>query len=125
MQIEHVGLWVHDLEAMKAFYQMMFKAKGGERYENRAKGFQSYFLTFESGARLEIMHQVDQLVDRAVQGQYAHLAISVDSREMVDQLVVQFKAQGLPLLNGPRVTGDGYYEAVVEDPEHNLIELTV
>ncbi|KRL61602.1 VOC family protein [Latilactobacillus fuchuensis] len=125
MQIEHVGLWVHDLEAMKAFYQMMFKAKGGERYENRAKGFQLYFLTFESGARLEIMHQVDQLVDRAVQGQYAHLAISVDSREMVDQLVVQFKAQGLPLLNGPRVTGDGYYEAVVEDPEHNLIELTV
>ena len=125
MQIEHVGLWVHDLEAMKAFYQMMFKAKGGERYENHAKGFQSYFLTFESGARLEIMHQVDQLVDRAVQGQYAHLAMSVDSREMVDQLVVQFKAQGLPLLNGPRVTGDGYYEAVVEDPEHNLIELTV
>ena len=125
MQIEHVGLWVHDLEAMKEFYQVMFKAKVGERYENRAKGFQSYFLTFESGARLEIMHQVDQLVDRAVQGQYAHLAMSVDSREMVDQLVVQFKAQGLPLLNGPRVTGDGYYEAVVEDPEHNLIELTV
>ncbi|MCP8857624.1 VOC family protein [Latilactobacillus fuchuensis] len=125
MQIEHVGLWVHDLEAMKAFYQMMFEAKVGERYENHAKGFQSYFLTFESGARLEIMHQVDQLVDRAVQGQYAHLAMSVDSREMVDQLVVQFKAQGLPLLNGPRVTGDGYYEAVVEDPEHNLIELTV
>ena len=65
MHIEHVGLWVHDLEAMKAFYQTMFQATAGELYENHKKGFQSYFLTFADGARLEIMHQDSELVGLA------------------------------------------------------------
>lgn len=125
MKIEHLGLWVHDLEKMKTFYQTMFDAQASALYENHQKGFQSYFLTFTDGARLEIMHQASTLADLAIQGQYAHLAMSVGSQTAVDQLVAQFQANGLPLLNGPRVTGDGYYEAVVEDPEHNLIELTV
>ena len=125
MRIEHVGLWVHDLEQMKAFYQTMFQATAGELYENHKKGFQSYFLSFEEGVRLEIMHQDSELDGLAVKGQYAHLALSVGNEVMVDELVAKFQAQGLPLLNGPRVTGDGYYEAVVQDPEQNLIELTV
>lgn len=125
MHIEHIGLWVHDLEAMKAFYQTMFQATAGELYENHKKGFQSYFLTFADGARLEIMHQDSELVGLATRGQFAHLAMAVGSETAVDQLVTKFQAQGLPLLNGPRVTGDGYYEAVVQDPEQNLIELTV
>lgn len=125
MRIEHIGLWVHDLEAMKAFYQTMFQATAGELYENHKKGFQSYFLTFADGARLEIMHQDSELTGLATRGQFAHLAMAVGSETAVDQLVAKFQAQGLPLLNGPRVTGDGYYEAVVQDPEQNLIELTV
>ncbi|XEO94548.1 VOC family protein [Latilactobacillus sakei] len=125
MHIEHVGLWVHDLETMKTFYQTMFQATAGELYENHKKGFQSYFLTFTDGARLELMHQDSELAGLATKGQIAHLAMAVGSETAVDQLVAKLQAQGLPLLNGPRVTGDGYYEAVVQDPEQNLIELTV
>ena len=123
MRIEHIGLWVKDLESMKSFYDTYFHAKSSELYHNKKTGFRSYFLTFSSGSRLEIMNkeglngQADSLFG------YAHIAIVVGGKEAVDEKVKQLIDAGFPLLNGPRTTGDGYYEAVIQDVEGNLIEI--
>lgn len=125
MNIEHIGLWVNDLEGMRAFYEEYFHAKAGVKYTNNRKRFESYFLTFESGARLELMTTTDLIKREESTFGYAHLAIKLDSKEELHSLVEQLVGDGFSLLNGPRTTGDGYYEAVVEDPENNLIELTI
>ena len=126
MHIEHVALYVTDLEAAKAFFVRYFSAVPGARYHNPRTGFTSYFLTFTGGARLEIMTRPD-LVDRekppAASG-YAHLAFSLGSRAAVDALTERLKADGYTVLSGPRVTGDGYYESCILDREGNQIELT-
>jgi lactoylglutathione lyase len=124
MKIEHIGLWVKDLEGAKNFYEKYFNVKSNELYHNQKTGFRSYFLSFEDGARLEIMNKegLAELVPDAFG--FAHLAIKVGDKEDVDRMAKQFVADGFPLLNGPRTTGDGYYEAVVADPEGNLLELT-
>ncbi|KAF1302592.1 VOC family protein [Enterococcus saccharolyticus] len=125
MRIEHIAIWVQDLEKMKNFYEKYFHAVSNEKYHNKKTGFQSYFLTFESGARIELASK-QFLSNRVVDALgYTHVAISVGSKEKVDEFVEQFIKDGYPLLNGPRTTGDGYYEAVIQDPEGNLIELTV
>ncbi|WP_207940690.1 hypothetical protein DOK78_001782 [Enterococcus sp. DIV2402] len=125
MHIEHVAIWTKDLEKMKEFYMNYFKAQPSERYHNKKTGFQSYFLTFETGSRIELTTK-NFLSDRSVDTLgYTHIAISVGSKQNVDDFVERFLEDGYPLLNGPRTTGDGYYEAVVQDPEGNLIELTV
>ena len=124
MKIEHIGLWTIDLERMREFYETYFSASSGERYHNPKKKFQSYFLTFESGSRLELMHREDIKRPNLESYGYAHLALGVGEKEDVDNLVDKLKADGYMLINGPRTTGDGYYEAVIEDPEGNLIELT-
>lgn len=124
MHIEHIAIWAKDLEKMKAFYEKYFKVTSSEIYHNSKTKFSSYFLTFDSGSRLELtnkMHLSGRVADSLG---YAHMAISVGKKEDVDAFVQQFLADGYPLLNGPRTTGDGYYEAVVQDPEGNLIELT-
>lgn len=126
MRIEHVAIWVKDLEKMKDFYETYFNGKSNEKYHNQTKGFESYFLKFESGARLEIMRKVG--VDREAQNDiigWAHVAFSLGSKEKVNELTTQLQNVGYVLVNGPRVTGDGYYESVMEDPEGNLIEITV
>lgn len=126
MRIEHVAIWVKDLDRMKAFYETYFNGKSNEKYHNESKGFESYFLQFESGARLEIMRKVG--IDKEAQSDnvgWAHVAFSLASKEKVNELTAQLQKDGYLLLNGPRVTGDGYYESVMEDPEGNLIELTV
>lgn len=126
MKIEHVAIWVKDLEAMKAFYETYFAAQANEKYHNQTKRFESYFLQFEGGARLEIMRQigVDKLQTEGTLG-WAHIALSLGSKEAVDEKTAQLQRAGYQLTNGPRVTGDGYYESVFEDPEGNLLELTV
>lgn len=128
MRIEHVALWVRDLEQQKVFYQTYFAASAGDRYENRRKGFSSYFLSFDSGARLEIMHRNDLVATQQPHtGEttgYVHLAMSVGSKAQVDTLTRQLAADGYTVVDGPRTTGDGYYESVVLDPEHNRIEIT-
>ncbi len=124
MRIEHIGLWTIDLEKMREFYETYFSATSGELYHNPNKGFRSYFLTFDSGARLELMHREDIKRPNVESYGYAHLALAVGGKEDVDNFVDKLKADGYTLLNGPRTTGDGYYEAVIEDPEGNLIELT-
>lgn len=127
MKIEHVAMYVNDLERTKQFFEYYFKAKSNERYHNPKTGFSSYFLTFSDGARLEIMHktQMEDAKKSFVRTGFIHLAFSLESKEKVDQLTQQLKQDGYEILSGPRTTGDGYYESCVVAIEENLIELTV
>ena len=125
MNLEHVALYVDDLEATKVFYIRHFGATANNKYHNPRSGLQTYFLTFDGGARLEIM-QRPGMSPRA-SGEYplgyTHISFKLGSVEKVDELTRELQESGCPLLNGPRMTGDGYYESVLSDPEGNLIEL--
>ncbi|KMP36490.1 VOC family protein [Bacillus albus] len=126
MKIEHIAIWVNDLELMRSFYTKYFNGKSNSLYHNEVKQFKSYFITFESGARLEIMRKkgIEKEPNPNITG-YAHMAFSVGSEERVNELTTTLKNDGYPLLNGPRFTGDGYYESVISDPEGNQIEITI
>ena len=128
MKIEHVALWVSDLERMRQFYVSYFGARAGQKYVNQKKGFASYFLSFDSGARLEIMHQEGIPPNRSDPLQqatgYVHLAMSAGSKQAVNSLTERLVSNDFQVLDGPRTTGDGYYESVVLDPEGNRIEIT-
>ena len=127
-RIEHIALWVDDLEGLAAFYAKAFGARVGSRYVNAAKGFESCFLTFESGARVELMTTSRLSPARHAPGiermGLTHLAISLGLEAAVDELTARLRAEGIAVLDGPRRTGDGYYESVVLDPEGNRIEIT-
>ena len=127
-RIEHIALWVEDLDALSAFYANAFGAQVGSRYVNAAKGFESCFLTFESGARVELMTTTRLSPARHAPGVermgLTHLAISLGSEAAVDELTKRLRSEGVTVLDGPRRTGDGYYESVVLDPEGNRIEIT-
>ena len=126
MKIEHIALWAKDIDILRQFYETHFGAVAGERYRNERKGFQSYFLTFADGARLELMQRTDvNSGATSEQYGYAHIALSLGSEAAVDEMTEQFRQLGVPILDGPRWTGDGYYESVILDPEQNRIELTV
>ncbi len=128
MKIEHISLWVKDLEKMKGFYSYYFNAGPGEKYSNPEKKFSSYFLTFENDTRLEIMTHDDIELSGSENGKYsgwAHLALATGSKKRVDEITEQLRKDGHFIVDGPRTTGDGYYESVVEDPEGNYIELTI
>ena len=126
MRIEHIALYVNDLEAAREFYCRYFDGQSGERYHNPKTRFQSYFLRFAGGARLELMTAPEmEDAPKAERGTgYSHLAFSVGSRQAVDALTERLKEDGHPVVSGPRVTGDGYYESCVLDPEGNRIEIT-
>ena len=128
MKIEHIALWVKDLEQIKEFYTTYFKMTCGEKYVNEAKGFSSYFLSFEGAeTRFEIMHRTDvaEYVDSIeTRCGFTHLAISVGNKFKVDELTEKLRAEGYIIFSEPRITGDGYYESVVLDPEGNQIEIT-
>lgn len=129
MKIEHLAIWVSDLERMKAFYEKYFQATAGNLYHNPTKQFHSYFLSFQSGCRLEIMHKPGipaNLNDTQLQYQgIIHFAISVGNKEKVNTLTEQLRKDGYDVVGEPRTTGDGYYESVVLDPEQNRIEITI
>ena len=129
MQIDHLAIWCRNLEKLRSFYEHYFGATPGVMYHNKAKTFQSDFLTFQSGCRLELMQMPgvpDNLNDAAVQYiGIIHFAISVGSKEVVDRLTAQLRTDGFAIVGEPRTTGDGYYESVVLDPEGNRIEITV
>lgn len=125
MKIEHIGLWVRELEEMKQFYCTYFQATANDIYHNPSKGFSSYFLTFESGARLELMMRSDITNGSDNVYGFTHLAMSLGSQSAVDDLLTKLIKAGCTHIDGPRITGDGYYEAVVMDPEGNRIELTI
>lgn len=129
MTLEHVAIWTDQLEALKAYYVKYFGAIPNEKYVNEKKQFHSYFLRFKSGARLEIMSMpnIPDNKNDTIQAQYKgiiHLAFGVDSIEEVDAKAKQFRADGYPILSGPRKTGDGYYEFETLDPDNNRLEVT-
>ena len=125
MKLDHIALYVEDLEKMRDFYVGYFDAKPNQKYHNPRTGLQTYFLSFDNGARLEIMQRPDMSPRSSGEHPlgYVHIAFKFGSSELVDQLTKALQEGGVPLLNGPRMTGDGYYESVLTDPEGNLIEL--
>jgi lactoylglutathione lyase len=129
MNIEHIAIWTKDLEKMRVFYEKYFGGKSNEKYRNDKKGFESYFISFDSGARLEIMQMPTIPTSKNnVHEQFiglTHFAVSVGTQEKVDVLTKILENDGFEIVGQPRWTGDGYYESVVLDPEQNRIEITI
>jgi lactoylglutathione lyase len=123
LRIEHIGIWVSDLDVVARFYATYLSAEIGDLYRNPAKGFASRFLKFSGGARLELMTRTDVIERNPTEllG-LAHVAVEIGDESAVDSLAARLEADGL-LLAKPRRTGDGYYECVARDPEGNRIEL--
>ena len=128
MKIEHLAIWCRDIEALKDFYTHYFSARAGDRYVNPKKNFQSYFLSYDEGCRLELM-QKPEIPDSKndVHNQFkglVHFAITVGSNDGLDALTNLLRNDGYDVVGEPRTTGDGYYESVVLDPEGNRVEIT-
>lgn len=127
MNIEHIAMYVNDLERARTFFVNYLGAVSNEGYHNTRTDFRSYFLSFDSGARLEIMNKPimedpDKTLSRTG---FIHVAFRVGSKEKVDALTEQLKADGYEIISGPRTTGDGYYESCIVAVEGNQVELTV
>ena len=129
MRIEHIAIWTHNLERLRQFYETYLDGQANAKYVNPRKQFESYFLTFADGARLELMqmpavplskHDVEQQFTG-----YIHIAFSVGSREAVEALTERLGRDGYRILDGPRTTGDGYYESSALDLDENRIEITI
>lgn len=125
MHITHIALWTNQLERMKDFYEHHFSATANEKYINATKSFESYFLSFTSGAQLELMQQPGKVAPERPSLGYAHIAFSLGSTAAVDDKTQELAAAGFTKLDGPRMTGDGYYESTFTDPDGNVLELTV
>ena len=127
MKIEHVALYINDLEKARDFFIKYFGGKSNDCYHNKTTDFRSYFISFDDGSRLEIMTK-PELADTAKELNHTgfiHLAFSVGSKEKVDELTARLKNDGYEVLSGPRTTGDGYYESCILGIENNQIEITV
>jgi lactoylglutathione lyase len=128
VKIDHLAIWTEDLDRSKRFYEHFFGALPGPKYLNVKKNFESYFLSFASGPRLEIMKMPDiSARDKNLLKEYiglAHVAFSVGSKAQVDLVTEQLRASGYQIVGEPRTTGDGYYESVVLDPDGTRIEVT-
>jgi lactoylglutathione lyase len=126
IKIEHIAIWVKDLDVSAEFYAKFFGAKIGQLYHNPKTNFNSRFITFESGARIEIMTRTD-ITENPVNNTfgYAHIALSVGSITEVDRFTTFVGENGVTVLSQPRTTGDGYYESKIADPDGNEIEITV
>ena len=127
MKIEHIAMYVNDLDAARDFFVKYLGGISNNGYHNTTTDFRSYFITFDDGARLEIMNkpQMDDMEKTLVRTGYVHLAFSVGSREKVDELTARLENDGYEVISGPRTTGDGYYESCIIGIEGNQIELTV
>jgi lactoylglutathione lyase len=125
MKLDHIALWVRDLKSEADFYCKYFNGTSGPEYFNPNRGFRSCFIRFDSGARLELMHT--DSIDHSYEASFGwhHVAFSVGTKELVDKLTERLRADGHKIVSGPRITGDGYYESVILDPEDNQVEVTV
>lgn len=127
MKIDHIAVWVDDIEAMREFYLEYFDTTCSERYTNPAKRYTSYFISFAGGGcRVELMNRPDiaeNPKDRGMLKGLAHLSITVNGKEKVDEMTERFRRDGYTVKSEPRTTGDGYYESAVLDPEGNYIEI--
>lgn len=127
MRIHHVALYTQNLEGLKEFYVRYFGGTPNDKYVNPVKGFSSYFLRFEGDTTLEIMTKNHDLLDGERNFDsvgYAHMAFEVPGHSAVDTLTEQLKTDGHPVVSGPRMTGDGYYESCILDPDGNRVEIT-
>lgn len=127
MRIEHIAMYVNELYEARDFFIKYFGAVSNNEYHNEKTGFKSFFLTFDDGARIEIMSrpQMSDNQKELARTGYIHIAFSVGSKEKVDMLTKQLKSDGYEVISGPRTTGDGYYESCVVAFENNQIEITV
>lgn len=126
MYIEHIAMYVNELESAKAFFVKYFNAKSNDGYHNPNTNFRSYFLSFDNGARLELMSKPDMTdaTKEPARTGYAHIAFRMGNKQSVDSLTQRLKDDGYEVLSGPRTTGDGYYESCIIALEGNLIEIT-
>jgi lactoylglutathione lyase len=129
MYIEHIAMYTQQLEVLKNYYTLYFGAKANNLYINPKKQFSSYFLTFGTGARIEIMNMpgIPENKNDTRKDQHiglVHFAFAVSNKQEVDSKAIELKTAGFEILDGPRVTGDGYYEFVTLDPDGNRIEVT-
>ena len=127
MTIEHIAMYVNDLEKARDFFVKYLDGKSNDGYHNKTTDFRSYFISFDDGARLEIMNKPGLIDDEKALNRtgYIHIAFSLGSKEKVDELTARLKADGYEVVSGPRTTGDGYYESCIVGIEGNQIELTV
>ena len=127
MKIEHIAMYVTDLERTKEFFEKYFGARSNNGYHNPATDFRSYFLSFDDGARIEIMNKpgMDDASKTITRTVFIHIAFSVGSKEKVDELTEKIIEDGYEVISGPRTTGDGYYESCIVGIEGNQIEITV
>lgn len=126
MKIDHVAVYVADLEGARAFFMKYFDAKSNEMYHNPRTGLKTYFLSFGGSARLEIMSRPGfgaAHVGAPCIG-YAHMSLSVGGKEAVDALTERLRADGFKVVDGPRTMGDGCYESCVAGAEGILLEIT-
>lgn len=127
MRIEHIAMYVNDLDAAKDFFVTFLGGVSNAGYYNEKTGFKSYFISFEDGARLEIMNKSNMIDDPKMLNRtgYAHIAFSVGSKEKVNEVTEKAREAGFEVVSGPRTTGDGYYESCIVAIENNQIEITV
>lgn len=127
MRIEHIALYVKDLEAAKDFFVTYLGGHANDGYHNTSTDFRSFFISFDDGARLEIMTKpkMEDAAKALNRTGYAHIAFSVGSKALVDELTARLRSDGFDVISGPRTTGDGYYESCIVAIEDNQIEITV
>ena len=127
MHIEHIAMYVNDLEKARDFFVKYFNAISNEGYHNKTTDFRSYFLSFDDGARLEIMNKPNMIdgEKQLTKTGYIHIAFSLGSKEAVNELTDKLRNDGYNVVSGPRTTGDGYYESCIIGIEGNQIEITV
>ena len=127
MKIEHIAMYVTDPEKARDFFVKYMGGVSNDGYHNVKTDFRSFFVSFEDGARLEIMTKPEIIDDEKPLNRtgYAHIAFSAGSKEKVDELTEKFKADGYEVISGPRTTGDGYYESCIVGIEGNQVEITV
>ena len=126
MRIDHIAMYVKDLEKARDFFVKYFNATSNEGYHNKKTDFRSYFLSFDDGTRLEIMNkpQMEKSEKTLNSVGHFHIAFSVGSKNTVDELTERMKNDGYTVISGPRTTGDGYYESCIVGIEGNQIEIT-